>query len=1303
MVSKQKKIAICAVAVFALISAIVFAATLYPYALVSFNGIRMVTNGTTTQGFVDITLKNINATGISFCLSYDMDYIELSDVSTNTPIQNPSATGIATNSFNIEHKYFDQNTEIFPDGVFRDIQVSGLVGANVPIIGIADQDSTKSTGHVIMNFLPEENASSLCPYIENIEEDNVIYQAIMANNTDLKFGSISFNIKDPAAFSKLTESQLKEVIKIVPFSDMMSTTSSNITDDEGIQMSYIDENGNVKWYSRSVQNIDYEFDIKTDLSDVKPQIDEITVSSYDIYNQGTQQDLLDFLNERMYMLTLYYSDTSEVPAVFEWTQADSDIGSVTWNPKGGDYIITQPYNDDFSISVTVHVTPVTLIDFTVEDENVTYCIGEEGFPETFEQLNLAKTASPVFDTYIPNGGMPEQEIEWYSLVGASSGITELPENFDSTVAEYSIIGHMKATSVNLSENYLWLTVTEPLPEIIMTRTVVAAAADMPKELTVVSSSTDTDGTLHIEVQNSDGSEILEGTAFSIRMPGGELIDTTSMGGRYSVTITDGAVVITITPDAETYPDEEKLARMINLGSRAGTFSIASTEPDKAMGAYTDFAPDPRKNTYTGPDYEFDYSASLSAMFPIKAGTSLPTTVTLPLASDRIITTYSGYDGTEPGQLAAFTVNSWEVTDGDPDAAGSTVTVVGTLADTSYTNYGGVSNDDNVTVTIKYYVTENDGAESIDAIPDTEYDKRQVGYGYDQLQTKTFTVHNSGATDIYGLTAVISLSDDSNTEAFVMTKELHQILPSGGSADFDITTKIGLPLINDTDTEYVCTVTLLSDNSAVLRTFKISFTVTKEPTYDIKITIDSGQTDFGTAKTQTETYTAAEGETITVVAEPEEDCKFTGWQVVSGDVTFADAAAETTTFTMPGSNVEIKAAFEETLGAKLRAAELYVKDTSDVDQTLYDKDWQSVQFDPVTRTYYVAVPNDTDKVKLWFKLRSEAENADITLTHQHDTATDTLSVPAKDTTDAYYKSQDIDLDISPVDNLVTLSIVYDDPNDEPDEGEVTREYKIHIYRKLKTSELMKFNYGNSPYGLIMRDASLSDSDQTAYKQAFIDNDNTFTAGYTPAGGTEGLQYLDKAWSGASNYDINDSALFVINNAAFTDSGYSSVTNSIGGAVTDVSKKVKVNLLSEPDSSRMNGSSDDFVYITSSTIELSASGQITELADKRIRPDSYELTYSFNDFDGTTVEIKKPLIILSPLGDINVDNTADTTDVSRILNRFSTDLADNNNVPDYSGGGLLFRYRVCDANKDGNINAVDANNIRAGDLSAFYINL
>lgn len=83
----KKKITISALIVVVFVSVIVWAATSYPNAAISFSGIKMVANGSTTQGFVDISLKNIDSTAISYCIEYDKNYIELSDVATNTPIK----------------------------------------------------------------------------------------------------------------------------------------------------------------------------------------------------------------------------------------------------------------------------------------------------------------------------------------------------------------------------------------------------------------------------------------------------------------------------------------------------------------------------------------------------------------------------------------------------------------------------------------------------------------------------------------------------------------------------------------------------------------------------------------------------------------------------------------------------------------------------------------------------------------------------------------------------------------------------------------------------------------------------------------------------------------------------------------------------------------------------------------------------------------------------------------------------------------------------------------------------------------
>ncbi|MCI6567835.1 MAG: S-layer homology domain-containing protein [Dysosmobacter sp.] len=53
---------------------------------------------------------------------------------------------------------------------------------------------------------------------------------------------------------------------------------------------------------------------------------------------------------------------------------------------------------------------------------------------------------------------------------------------------------------------------------------------------------------------------------------------------------------------------------------------------------------------------------------------------------------------------------------------------------------------------------------------------------------------------------------------------------------------------------------------------------------------------------------AEGETVTVKADSKSGYTFAGWEVVSGGVTLADTKAAETTFTMPATNVELKATY-----------------------------------------------------------------------------------------------------------------------------------------------------------------------------------------------------------------------------------------------------------------------------------------------------------------------------------------------------------------------------------------------------------
>lgn len=74
------------------------------------------------------------------------------------------------------------------------------------------------------------------------------------------------------------------------------------------------------------------------------------------------------------------------------------------------------------------------------------------------------------------------------------------------------------------------------------------------------------------------------------------------------------------------------------------------------------------------------------------------------------------------------------------------------------------------------------------------------------------------------------------------------------------------------------------------------------TYSVSVTEPENGTAFASVSA------AAEGDTVTVAASPAEGYAFSGW--TSSTVTFDDATAAVTTFTMPASAVTVAAAFEE---------------------------------------------------------------------------------------------------------------------------------------------------------------------------------------------------------------------------------------------------------------------------------------------------------------------------------------------------------------------------------------------------------
>lgn len=288
--------------------------------------------------------------------------------------------------------------------------------------------------------------------------------------------------------------------------------------------------------------------------------------------------------------------------------------------------------------------------------------------------------------------------------------------------------------------------------------------------------------------------------------------------------------------------------------------------------------------------------------------------------------------------------------------------------------------------------------------------------------------------------------------------------------------------------------------------------------------------------------------------------------------------------------------------------------------------------------------------------------------------------------------------------------------------VSRTFQVVIVRKGKDIPYQML-YGNSPKGMIYNDSTLTtDADRADAWSAFL-AENRFAAGKTPAKAAALKNtYWPEAWgkvnSANHNYDQDEKALFVILGEPFQDPGVHDVKNSAGLPVdsADISRSVVVDLLDEAAATQKERfSGQQTTAGTVDTVELalgqadtgraddSATGTIDNwwqtddgsgtVYDYAIRPGVYTLCYTFKDYDGTTdIVLKRPMIVLARVGDVDANRQAEHVDGELIQNRVADPLGDTAaaSFPDWR----LYRYRICDVNNDRNINNIDANKLYYG---------
>lgn len=390
--------------------------------------------------------------------------------------------------------------------------------------------------------------------------------------------------------------------------------------------------------------------------------------------------------------------------------------------------------------------------------------------------------------------------------------------------------------------------------------------------------------------------------------------------------------------------------------------------------------------------------------------------------------------------------------------------------------------------------------------------------------------------------------------------------------------------------------------------------------------------------------------------------FSAWEATVPDP--SDAENMKTLFTYPG-DIRLfasDASVENIIAVKPKTGD----ETADTEYTMYRDIEQTLDgFNSEDLTYYLTVPNEASKLKLKIDATDEP---DVYVNG----ATDKTAVTSDG---GVYVTDEFDIaelvknpDGTPAEqkgynNTVTVTV----------NGTT---YTIYIRRLLEPKIVLE--PGNSPYGLIERMGvdykgtadGWSETKIAEAKQAFDDShtvNKTYGAGYVPDGGQMDLPYTTVAWEDIGvNYDMEPTAIFVYEAATFTDPGIK-VYDAYGDEVTvndsDLTKELKVRQIS--------GGVPTYSASEGTDIYLSETSGKYDLAGKIIRPDKYEIIYTYNyveDGVAKTMQMTRPTIILSKRGDVELSSPVllNRGDASGLTNHWSS----------IKGRSALFAWRVTD---------------------------
>lgn len=272
------------------------------------------------------------------------------------------------------------------------------------------------------------------------------------------------------------------------------------------------------------------------------------------------------------------------------------------------------------------------------------------------------------------------------------------------------------------------------------------------------------------------------------------------------------------------------------------------------------------------------------------------------------------------------------------------------------------------------------------------------------------------------------------------------------------------------------------------------------------------------------------------------------------------------------------------------------------------------------------------------------------------------------------------------------------------------YTLHIRQLLKPQ--IKLNYGNSPYGEIMK-MSWDDAKKQRAKEEFNRN-YRFASDLLPDNLSELVRYTPNAWGNLNamtevapgtdleewkvqhsgqipfiNYDKDPTAAIIFLRTNFVDPGLR-VYDSLGQSVnlSEQEKVVRTIKFEVMTKAGVDGFTKDLESVQSVTqMKGSAEDNFVDLSDKRLKPGVYTIEYAFVDKQGCDVKVSRSLVSLVRLGDVTMDTITNSADATAISKSLKKQLPSESTVGS-EWQGRLYRYRVADVNKDTIVNSADA---------------